>query len=209
MSTIRQAILEILSQRGPLPIDDIARLTHRSVMATRYHLGVLINDGAVLTHPLSRPTTVGRPQMLYALADRAHNQLPKQYDMLALNLLDEVMRVLGEKEERALLRRVGRRLANTAPPLRQAARWETRLERATDFLNQRGYLADWQRTNGEYTLNICNCPYRQVALTHRHVCDMDMALVGELLNAPMKMLHCIARQDSKCVFVVKPTANKK
>lgn len=209
MSTIRRTILEILSQRGPLPIDDIARLTHRSVMTTRYHLGLLIHDGTILTRPLSRPATVGRPQMLYALADRAHNQLPKQYDTLALNLLDEVMRVLGEKEERALLRRVGKRLANSAPPLRRAARLETRLKRATNFLNQRGYLADWQRTNGEYTLNICNCPYRQVVLTHRHVCNMDIALVGELLNVPMKMSHCIAHQDSKCVFVVKPTANKK
>ncbi len=209
MSTIRQAILEILSQRGPLSIDEIARLTHRSVMATRYHLGLLLDQGAVVIDAVAHHATVGRPQMLYALANGAHQQLPKQYDVLALNLLDEVMRVLGEKEERALLRRVGRRLANTAPPLRQTARLETRLVRATNFLNQRGYLTQWQKMNGAYMLSIGNCPYRQVALTHRHVCDMDLALVGELLNVPMKMSLCIAHHDRKCVFVIKPTANKK
>jgi predicted ArsR family transcriptional regulator len=209
MSQIRRAILETLSQRGPLSINEIARLTHRSVMATRYHLGLLLDEGAVVIDTVAHHATVGRPQMVYTLANGAHQQLPKQYDVLALNLLDEVMRMLGEKEERALLRRVGKRLATAAPPLRRAARLETRLGRATDFLNQRGYLTQWQKMNGEYTLSIGNCPYRQVALTHRHVCDMDIALVGALLNVPMKMSLCIAHQDSQCVFVVKPTANKK
>lgn len=209
MVPIRRAILETLSQRGPLPVDEIARLTHRSVMATRYHLGLLLDEGAVVIDTVAHHATVGRPPMVYALANGAHQQLPKQYDTLALNVLDEVMRRLGEKEERALLRRVGKRLATAAPPLRHAARLETRLVRATNFLNQRGYLTQWQKMNDAYTLSIGNCPYRQVALTHRHVCDMDIALVGALLNVPMKMSLCIAHQDNQCVFVIQPAANKK
>jgi predicted ArsR family transcriptional regulator len=147
--------------------------------------------------------------MLYALADRAHERLPKQYDSLAENLLAEISQTLNEKDTRAILRRAGKRLASTAPTLRRGARLETRLERAVDFLSARGYLARWEKTNRELALNVCNCPYRQVALAHREVCEMDVALIGELLELPMKLSQSIANQDRCCSFIVKPNAIKR
>jgi predicted ArsR family transcriptional regulator len=201
--------LETLSQRGSLPIDEIARAARHSIIATRYHLTLLVNEGAVVVQNAVHTANVGRPQMLYALADRAHEHLPKQYASLAENLLDEISHTLSEKDKRALLRRAGKRLASSAPALRRGARIETRLERAVDFLSARGYLAHWEKSNSGFTLSVCNCPYRQVALAHREVCELDVALVGELIESPMKMAHCIANQDANCVFDVKPNANKK
>jgi DeoR family suf operon transcriptional repressor len=129
--------------------------------------------------------------------------LPKQYSWLALQLLDEMGDSLGEKEKRAMLRRVGKQMAALAPALRHGARIETRLTHTADFLGERGYLARWEKLDGEYALHICNCPYRQVALEHREVCDMDMALVGDLLKTPYKFATCLANQDSSCSFIVK------
>jgi predicted ArsR family transcriptional regulator len=204
MLDTRRVILETLSQHGALPIDEIARAAHRATMATRYHLGLLIREGLVVANAAARNAGVGRPQTLYALADRAHAHLPKQYDALAAQLLEEIIQALGEKETRARLRRAGRRLADAAPPLRRGARLETRLNRTASFLSARGYLARWEKSDGEFALRICNCPYRQVALAHRQVCEMDRALLGGLAGLPLKMTHCIAHQDSQCVFSVKP-----
>ena len=212
MSQIRRVILETLGKRGPLPITEIARAARHSVMATRYHLSLLIDEGCVAAKDVAHSTSVGRPQALYTLADRAHEHLPQQYNSLAEQLLEEIAHSLGEKEQRALLRRAGKRLAASAPPVRRGARAETRhaLRRAVDFLSERGYLAQWEKANGEYALHVCNCPYRQVAFTHRQVCDMDVALLGELVAAPMKMSHCLASQDARCTFIVKPShANSK
>ncbi len=209
MSDTRRVILETLSQRGMLPIDEIARAARHSVIATRYHLALLVDEGAVVAEKVAHTANVGRPQMLYALADRAHERLPKQYDSLAENLLAEISQTLNEKDTRAILRRAGKRLASTAPTLRRGARLETRLERAVDFLSARGYLARWEKTNRELALNVCNCPYRQVALAHREVCEMDVALIGELLELPMKLSQCIANQDRCCSFIVKPNAIKR
>jgi len=209
MSNPRQVTLETLSQRGPLPLDEIARAIRRSPLATRYHLGLLIGEGLVAAENTVHRQLVGRPQMLYTLAERAHTHLPKQYDTLAEELLAEVMRTFGEKEARALLRRAGRRLAETASPLRRGARIETRLNRATDFLSARGYLARWEKSEGDATLRIGNCPYHHIAFAHRQTCEMDLALIGGLLELPMKMTHCIVHQDSQCVFVVKPTSTLK
>lgn len=209
MSDTRRIILETLSQRSMLPIDEIARAARHSVIATRYHLALLVAEGVVVAKKVARTATVGRPQMLYTLADRAHERLPKQYDSLAENLLAEISHTLNEKDTRAILRRAGKRLASTAPTLRRGARLETRLERAVDFLSTRGYLARWEKTNRELALSVYNCPYRQVALAHREVCEMDVALIGALLELPMKLSQCIANQDHCCSFVIRPNAIKR
>jgi predicted ArsR family transcriptional regulator len=205
MSHIRRVVLETLSARGPLPVDAIAHVIRHSTMATRYHLALLLDEGLVVSKDVARRASAGRPQMLYALADCAHEHLPKQYNGLAARLLDEIGDSLGAKEKRALLRRAGRRLAAAAPALRRGARVHARLDRAVDFLVKHDYMARWEKTDGEFALCVCNCPYRQVALAHREVCDMDLALIGGLLDLPMQQTGCIAHQDSHCRFVVKPT----
>jgi predicted ArsR family transcriptional regulator len=210
MSLIRQTILETLSRRGPLPLDEIARATRHSTLATRYHLGLLVTRGLVAANAVAHRALIGRPQTLYALADRAHAHLPKQYDTLAEQLLGEIVRASGEKETRALLRRAGRRLAETAPPLRRGARGDARLNRAVEFLCARGYLAHVEKLGDTAMLHICNCPYHRIALAYRQVCDMDIALIGGLLESPPKMIQCLAARDAQCVFVVKPlSASKK
>ena len=139
---------------------------------------------------------------MYALAASAQERLPKQYDTLAAQLLDEVNDTVGAKEARALLRRAGRHAASAAPQLRAGAGAQARLNRATKFLSGRGYMARWEKSNGELLLNVCNCPYRQVAHEHREICEMDRAMIGALMEAPLKMTHCLASQDERCQFVV-------
>lgn len=209
MSKIRRVILETLGQHDALPIDALARATRHSVLATRYHLGVLINEGLVSAQPAAPAVSAGRPQMLYALADSAHEELPKQYNEFAARLLDEIADTLGEKETRTLLRRAGKKLAASAAPLRKSTRIETRLERTVDFLSARGYMAQWEKLERDYALYVRNCPYRQVALTHRQVCEMDLALVDELMDFPMRMTQSIAHHDRQCTFLIRSNRSKK
>jgi predicted ArsR family transcriptional regulator len=202
MSKIRQIVIETLSQDGPQPVPALARAAHLSTMAMRYHLSLLAREGLIVQRAAARRGTVGRPQRLYALADAALERLPKKYSTLAVQILDEVDDTLGSKETRALLRRTGRRAAAAAPPLRPGSGVQARMNRAAKFLSERGYLARWEQTQGELRLNVCNCPYRQVAQAHRQVCDMDHAMIGALLDAPIKMTHCIAHRDGQCRFVI-------
>lgn len=203
MAHTRQIILEALSQRGPLSLDEIARAAHHSPMATRYHLKVLMDAGLVTASDLARRAIIGRPPVLYALAERAYAHLPQRYDALAGQLLEELTATLGEKEVRALLRRAGRRLAEAAPVLRRGTRIETRLQHATEFLSTHGYIARWGKSEGALTMWIGNCPYRVVARAHRQVCEMDLALVSALVDSPIRMTRSITHQDAQCAFVIK------
>ncbi|MBI4785424.1 MAG: ArsR family transcriptional regulator [Chloroflexi bacterium] len=202
MSTIRQTILETLNQRGPLCVGEIAQVAQLSKMATRYHLGLLARDNLIVQTKPAHRGCVGRPEKVYALGAGAHEHLPKQYHLLAGQLLDEIADTLGEKETRTLLRRAGKRIAESAPALRAGAGTEARVKRVAKFLAGRGYMADWADEGDTLALVVCNCPFRQVAIEHREVCEMDMTIVGALLETPAKMTRCIANHDAHCRFVM-------
>lgn len=202
MSKIRQVVIETLSQQGPLPVEEIARAARVSTMAMRYHLALLARDGLIVRRDVAHRGSVGRPQMMYTLAEDAREHLPKKYQVLAAQLLDEANQTFGAKETRAMLRRAGRHTATAAPPLHRGAGTQARLNRASKFLSERGYMARWAKSNGDLLLNVCNCPYRQVAQEHREVCDLDIAMISTLMNAPLKMTRCIARDDGQCQFVI-------
>ncbi len=203
MTNTRLVILETLSQRGALPIDEIARAANHTPLALRYHLTRLLAEGLIVAQTTAHRAVVGRPQVQYALADPAHEQLPKQYPWLAQQLLTEIESAFDAKTKRALLRRVGKRIAAAAPALRPNARLETRVAHTADFLTAHGYMARWEKNAGGFQVDVCNCPYRQVVRVHAQVCEMDRALIDGLLGTPSKMTSCLASQNCNCRFVVK------
>jgi predicted ArsR family transcriptional regulator len=202
MTDVRQTILETLNERGAQSLDALARAARHSKMAVRYHLSLLMDEGLIARQEAERRGVVGRPQLRYALAEGGRERLPKQYPQLAEQLLDEIVETMGEKEARTILRRAGRRAAETAPPLRRSAGLEARVARAADFLSARGYMARWEKSNREFILRVCNCPYRQVAREHRQVCEMDNAMIVALLDAPIKMNTCAASDECGCTFTI-------
>lgn len=199
MVNIRQTVLETLSRAGPLRVQAIARQAHLSPTAMRYHLVLLEKDGLIASREVNSEGKVGRPQLEYALAEAASERLPKKYAELASHLIDALAQAVGPKATRATLRAIGRRAAAGAGLPRGSA--ERRFKRTTQFLNEHGYMARWCKSSDRWSLNICNCPFRQVALKHREVCDMDTAMIGALVGTPLRMTHCIAHDDGQCELV--------
>lgn len=204
MPKIRQAILDALSRRGPLTVQEIARSAHCSEMAVRYHLAVLVRRKCA--EPVERRTrpAVGRPQVIYALTGDACEELPKQYDYLAAELLDGISIILGAKRARLLLRRIGRRTAERAP-VQANLGVKARIRHATRWLNAHGYIADWQEANRQVLLDVHNCPFRQVARAHREVCELDLTMLSTWLDLTPRMTRCIFSADDKCEFVFTPS----
>ncbi len=200
MPSVRQAILETLSQRGPLHVGEIARAVSHSPMATRYHLALLVQQGLVIQHDCEHRGAVGRPHARYALVDQGYECLPMQYGQLAGQLLGVLTQTLGDRQTRALLRRAGRRAAEAAPPLRPGARPAARFKAACRFLVGMGYRADWSKQGDEPSLVILCCPYRQVARQYDAVCQMDLAMIGALLDGPVRLTQCIADGCPRCRF---------
>jgi predicted ArsR family transcriptional regulator len=182
-------------------VDELAHALKQTPIALRYHLNVMAREGS-LTCASAPRHTVGRPQLAYALADQARNKLPRGYHDLAPDLVAELVAMVGKLKTRRLFRRLGTRIAAQAPEPHPRASLATRLKRATDFLNTRGYLARWEKSAEGLALHICNCPYHEIAREYEQVCEMDIMLVGALLGTPVTKTGCLAAGDCRCSFYV-------
>jgi predicted ArsR family transcriptional regulator len=88
----------------------------------------------------------------------------------------------------------------------QQASPEDRLERVTEFLNQRGYLARWEQNtedpNDGFLLHKCNCPYAGVSSEHNELCMMDQVLINELMGEACQRILSMAHNDRCCTYRV-------
>ncbi len=196
MPGVRQAIVESLNARGALSLDDIARAVNLSNLATRYHLGLLIRAGLVLALPGVCAGQVGRPRMRYVLTERARDELPKQYDRLAIAVLDQALQMWGRDASIQLLRRAGESLAAdcaAAAKLRREPSMNARIRRTAGFLSARGYAASVDGSQ----LVVHNCPYAAVEREHPEICELDLGLVSALLCVQVEKVS-----GGECRFVL-------
>jgi predicted ArsR family transcriptional regulator len=201
MQPTRQKIVELLKERGRATVEELADAVGLTQMAVRHHLNVLQAENLVATSSVRRKSHPGRPQQLYALTEAANELFPEEYYHLADYLLGEVKASLGKAGLDELLRRIASRMAAEAPPMRPNQRLEEHLDRAVQFLGQKGFTARWE-VAGDKTvfIRVLTCPYRQVAREHNEVCHLDMQIIKEMLNVDPVRLTCMANGDEYCTY---------
>ena len=70
------------------------------------------------------------------------------------------------------------------------------------FLEGQGLLTRWQKTDQGYVFINANCPYRKVAQEHGETCELDIALIRELLKVEPKRLTAEGQEDQACSYLL-------
>src|ERR687897_3144460 len=115
-------------------------------------------------------------------------------------LLDVLCERLGPEESEALLRSVGRRLAEEHDS-RRADGVHARLEMAVEVLNELGGLAELEEQDGTLVIRGYSCPLAAVTPDHPEVCRLAEALVGEVAGVPVHE-RCDRSEMPRCCFEV-------
>jgi predicted ArsR family transcriptional regulator len=204
MQTTRQEILEILKAEGQATVEDLAQRLGLTPMTIRHHLNVLQAQNLVEAAKVRRSQKVGRPRLVYTLTEAADSIFPQSYGDLARYLVSEVKDSLGEERMRALFQRVASRMAKEAPPPIQGQSFEERLAQVTDFLEDRGFISRWERTDEGYIFTNINCPYRRVTREHEDLCIMDTMLMKQLLGVEPQRLNSLQEGEPACRFLLVP-----
>jgi predicted ArsR family transcriptional regulator len=188
----------LLHQAGGMSIDELAEHLAVTRTAIRQHLAALERDGLVLrgeTRPTGR-----RPEQLYQLTDHAREQFPRQYQLLASALIDEVADIIGPEALATLMRNLGRKLALDRE---QQVVDETKI---VQHMNQAGYEAEvFFRSSGDQEIVAHNCVFHRLAAAHPVVCELDLALIGALGGADVEHTECMVRGGNVCRFKLRPT----
>lgn len=201
MQTIRSRILEILKQEGQASVGALAEHLEMAPISVRYHLDILLADNLIAVSKAERRRTVGRPQQLYSLTENADAHFPDNFALLTAGVVRQMKQMLPADKVDGCFRMLAQEMAQSVTldsPVGESL--DERMERVVSFLNERGYLAQWEPASG--MLHTHNCPYTGVAVEHRELCCMDLALVESLSGQNCERMQAIADGERCCSFRV-------
>jgi predicted ArsR family transcriptional regulator len=189
-----------LLRRGGRTVEDLAQALGLTDNGVRSHLAVLERDGIVRQRgTVSRGGGGGKPAYVYELAPEAEALFPKAYVPVLRRLLDVMAEQLGPEETEALLRAVGRRIADEQPVLAGDVRG--RLEVAVAVLGELGGLAELEERDGDLVIRGYSCPLTAVVPGHPEVCRLAEALLTEVAGLPVRE-NCDRGEIPRCCFEV-------
>jgi predicted ArsR family transcriptional regulator len=197
--------LVTLLRRGGRTVEELAQELDLTDNGVRVHLATLERDGIVRQRGSKRHGSGGgKPAYIYELTPEAEELFPKAYEPVLGQLLDVLEVQLGPQESEALLRSVGRRIAegHTVP----ADGVRGRLEAAVGLLNELGGLAELEERDGSFVIRGYSCPLAGVAPDHPEVCQMAETLLTELAGVPV-FEHCDRGERPRCCFEIAPADN--
>ena len=198
----QQKILALLKQHGEITTADIAARLDVSYEAVRQQIKQLEAMGLVARRKRPNPSGVGRPLRYYALNAAGDHLFPKNYDDLAVSLIDAIGDALGT----AALRRVLTTLADA-----QVTAWEPRmtgkdLQQRLEILKgiyiENDPFTAVDRENGELQLVERNCPYLNVAARRPALCSLTVSVLSRLLGVRVTRVRRFQDGDGCCVFRV-------
>ena len=168
-TTTRQKILNYLKRNRTVSSREIARALRMTSANARHHLGILAADGRVEVFS-QRQVGRGRPEMVYQLAG---TMMGDNLSALADAFLTEVGSMV---QMDALGKRIaGEGVASGQPLMR-------RLASTIERLNSMHYQARWEAGAEGPRIILGHCPYRAIIADHPELCQMDAALLTELLQ---------------------------
>lgn len=187
-----------LLRRSGRTVEELARALGLTDNGVRAHLAVLERDGIVRQRgSVRRSSGGGKPAYVYGLTKQAEDLFPKAYEPALRRLLDVLSERLGSGESEALLRSVGRRLAEEHSTRADVAR----LESAVEVLNELGGLAELEEHDGGFVIRGYSCPLAGVTPDHPEVCRMVETLIAELAGVPVHE-RCDRGERPRCCFEV-------
>jgi predicted ArsR family transcriptional regulator len=192
--------LVTLLRRAGFTVDELARELGLTNNGVRAHLATLERDGIVRQSGVVRSESGGgKPAYLYELAPEAEDLFPKAYEPVLHRLLDVLEERLKSDESEALLRSVGRLMAEGHTVPTDGARGP--LEAAVEVLNGLGGLAELEERDGGFVIRGYSCPLASVTPDHPKVCRMAETLIAELAGVPVHE-RCDRGERPRCCFEI-------
>jgi DeoR family suf operon transcriptional repressor len=198
-------ILEYLQRNPSATIKDFEVLLGVTTTAVRQHLNALQASGYLDRR--EERSGVGRPHYIYVGTDAARELFACRCDVLALTMLQEMYGMVGAEQIGTLLKRVGVRLAERYEESVKATGLQHRVEEMAGALGRQGVLTDVSADESNtIALKMYNCPYHDLAIEHREICEMDQLMLQQVLGAEVSLDDCIMDGHASCSFEIKQSS---
>ena len=191
MTTARQKVLAYFAKSGTASARQMARALKMSPATVRHHLRVLASDGRLEQISVRGRDRRGRPEKVYSLPRAA---LGDNLGALSHALLSESG---AEPRIEALARHLVAETNFANQPLAK------RLNLSIEKLNQMNYHSHWEAGAEGPRIVFRHCPYAAIIENHPELCQMDRAMLRDLMGQPARQISKTGKEGSSvCVFVL-------
>jgi predicted ArsR family transcriptional regulator len=190
----RDRILELLLKAGE-PLSVLALAGALGISRNAAHQQVVALEREGLVERASPIRTKGRPSRGFRLSPAGRATFPRQYALLARQLLGELAHHLGPDELRQALQRIGLSLADSLRS-RVGEDPDAALPLIAGLMRELGYES---RVDGG-EIEAHNCVFHDLAMADPAICEVDLALLRSLSGREVEHRRCMALGGASCRF---------
>lgn len=192
----RDRILELmLRSDSPLSVQVLASALGISRNAAHQQVMALEREG--LVERASAIRTKGRPSQGFHLSTAGRATFPRQYSLLAKQLLGELSQILGPAELHVAMQRIGKSLAAS---LSDKVGGNADEELIAGLMRELGYESRVVDGDGGLEIEAHNCVFHDLAKADPSICEVDLALLETLSGKAVDHRRCMARGEGSCRF---------
>ena len=197
-----RVLVILLRSEEPLGVQSLASILGVSRNAAHQLVSALEREG--LVERASTIRTKGRPSQGFRLSAAGKATFPRQYSLLASQLLVELSRHLPPDQLNETMERIGSSLASTLPPIDPSS--EESIARIAALMRDLGYESKAVEGEAGPEIEAHNCVFHDLAMAEPAICEVDLSLLRSLSGKTVEHRRCMARGERSCRFAFKPKA---
>ena len=194
----RARVLALLRE-GAWTVEDLAGRLALTDNAVRFHLASLEAQGAVTKDGVRKKQGAGKPADLYGLTAATEESFSRAYVPVLTACLAELRDTMSSAQLLALLKRVGKRLAENLGAA--SGSLQNRVAGASRVLNDLGGVTVVEKTGDSYHIVGRACPLSRAVESDHCVCAAVTALVAEVVDAHVTE-RCDRSGRPRCHFEI-------
>lgn len=201
MSDLPDRLLYQLKSRGPQAAATLAAACAITPMGAHKQLQALQSAGLVRAQ--DEVQGVGRPKRLWQLTAAGHARFPDRHGDLAVQLLLQVSRVLGEPAlEQLIAAREAQALASYTARLATQRSLAGRVRQLAALRAEEGYLARAEADGRDWLLIEDHCPICAAAQSCQGFCRSELSLFQQSLGpqAVVRREEHLLAGARRCVY---------
>ena len=199
MTATRGRILTYLQTRGNVTANEISYALGLSPADVRHHLSILRDQGLVEVIGTRQARGRGRPAFIFTSSKQAQRH---NLGDLASALLKVLLSHTDSDKLAKVFSQLSRQLLGD---LAGGGNLSQRLYRSVEKLNELNYQAHWEAHSPAPRLILGHCPYAPIIENHPEMCQIDGAMLTNLVGAPVQQTGKLVLDDrggKHCLFEV-------
>ena len=191
----------LLRSEEPLSVQALATRLGISRNAAHQQVSALEREGLIERDSAIR--TKGRPSQGFRLSTAGSATFPRQYALIARQLLGELSQHLGPAELSAALQRIGSSLADSLSSEADSDP-DRVIASVAGLMRELGYESSTAEGPEGFEIEARNCVFHDLAMADPNICEVDLALLRSMTGRSVDHRRCMARGERSCRFAFGP-----